>query len=104
MPACYSPTCLPVQTSVKDRADGGGCTSSSSIPEAKDDEAGSSSGGEGGEGDSGAAASAGDPDETPPWSWRKFGACCGSGLLMSVAYLVSGAGRGAGVRAAAHLA
>lgn len=30
-----------------------------------------------------------DDSETPPWSWRQFGAFCGPGLLMSVAYLVS---------------
>ena len=82
----------PAQASLKDQADGGGLPSSSSAPEGKDNEAGSSSGGGGDSGgDSSAAASASDdPDETPPWSWRQFAACCGSGLLMSVAYLVSG--------------
>lgn len=55
-------------------------------------------GGEGGGGSSDSSGSDGglpdlseDDGSTPPFSWRELGAFCGSGLLMSVAYLVRGA-------------
>ncbi len=72
----------PLQESLKSRVDG-----SSS-------DAASDAGSLGGETERELAPSSSAPcpdsDATPPFSWRGLLSFCGSGLLMSVAYLVSG--------------